>query len=80
MGIECSINGTEIAHAHAHSRRRAYLYSYLSQIRGEVDAQSYMQDFVVIEVRLHRQNGKDPIRNFNKDSSCSVPKWGVIMF
>ena len=69
MGIECSINGTEIAHAHANSCRRACLYSYLSQIRGEVDAQSYnMQDFVVIEVRLHRQNGKNSIRNFNKDS------------
>ena len=70
MGIECSISGTEIAHAHF--RRRAYFcarYRYLSQIRGEVDAQSYnMQDFVVIEVRLHRQDGKYPTRAFDEDS------------
>ena len=69
MGIECSISGTEIAHAH--SRRRGNLcarYRYLSQIRGEVDAQSdNMQEDVVIEVRLLRQSGEDLIRDFDKD-------------
>ena len=70
MGIECGIHGTEVAHVH--SRRGAYLcarYRYLSHIRGEIDAQSYdIQDFVVIEVRLLRQNGEDIIRDFDEDS------------